>query len=144
MNEYTYKAKKLEDGEWTSGSLFHGINRCLILKGINIKDMVVNGAEVDRDTLCRYAKGDLWENDIILLAGRVGVLRYGLHEDGFGFYVEWKRTADFDTKEELRTAVWDYINDVICIGNTIDSDVDEILKKVEELASSGLEKKEES
>jgi hypothetical protein len=141
MNEYTYKAKKLEDGEWTQGSLFSGINRSLILKGINLKSMEVNGSEVDRDTICRKATLELWENDIILLAGRVGVIRYGLHEDGFGFYVEWKKTSETDTREELRTAVWDYIGNVFCIGNIIDNDVDEILKKVEELASSGLEKK---
>ena len=143
MNEYTYKAKKTEDGEWTTGSLFSGINRSLILKGINIKDMVVNGSEVDRSTICKYAGNDLWENDIILLAGRVGIIRYGLHEDGFGFYVEWKRTAESDTRDVLRTALWDYKDNVFCIGNDIDNDVDAILKKVDEMASTRLEKEEE-
>ena len=143
MNKYTYKAKKLENGEWTTGSLFSGINKSLIIKGINIKDMTVSGAEVDKNTICRYAVADLWENDIIILAGRVGILRYGVHENGFGFYVDWKRTAEEDTEEELIEAFWRYINDVICIGNAIDHDVDEILKKVEEMASTGLETEEE-
>ena len=71
MNEYTFKAKKLEDGEWTQGSLFSGLNNSFIMQNIRMNpddesEFKVTGNRVDKDTICRYAGNDLWEHDVIL------------------------------------------------------------------------------
>ena len=116
MNEYTYKAKKLEDGEWTTGSLFAGLNHHLILQGINLKEMVVNCSEVDKETICRHAGNGFWEHDIIRYKDAIGVIKYGVHGRSYGFYVEWNNDVYADN-----LLSWICDEEVNVIGNEIDN-----------------------
>ena len=124
MNEYTYKAKKLEDGEWTTGSLFAGLSKYLILHSINTKDMIVTGSEVDKATICRYAGNGFWEHDIIRYRDAIGVIKYGVNGRGYGFYVKWNNDTYADS-----LLSWIEDDDVNVIGNEIDNP--ELLNEVE-------------
>ena len=124
MQEYKYKAKRIEDGEWTQGSLFAGHNHCAILQGIrfnpeNEYEMTVTGSRVDRDTICRYAGNDIWENDVIQYEDSVGVVKYGVHGSDYGFYIDWKIGALY-LRDEDEFAYWANHEDVQVIGSTFD------------------------
>jgi hypothetical protein len=123
MNEYTYKAKKLEDGEWTAGSLFAGVNNHLIIQSINLKENTFIGSLVDKDTICRLCPNGLYENDVFVAGGAVGLLRYGKHDDEFGFYIEW---WDKDLMDEDA--------EIVLVGNIIDNPnlVNEVLEYLKE------------
>ena len=130
MNEYTYKAKKLDNGEWTTGSLFAGLSKHLILNSINTKDMIVTGSEVDKATICRYAGNGFWEHDIIRFEKEVGVIRFGADGTWRGFYVEW---LTHDAKNYSKgIGHWIESDEVNVIGNEIDNPVEELLKCLEE------------
>lgn len=138
MNEYTYKAKKLEDGEWTTGSLFAGLNNHFIIqRGVFTPDdeeeMKAIGSRVDKDTICRYAGNGFWEHDIVLVAGRIGVIHYGLHDEGNGFYVDWVKTDEGDTKEALYNLLWVRIDKAMRIGNDIDDTAEDAIKWLEDM-----------
>lgn len=123
MNEYTYKAKKLEDGEWTQGSLFAGVNNHLIIQNINMKDGTFIGNVVDKDTICRRSANGLWEHDVIMRGDGVGVVRYGVYEGCYGFYVDWQN--EFIPSEE---------DEIMLVGNVIDRPnlVEEVLECLKE------------
>ena len=123
MQGYKYKAKKLEGREWTQGSLFAGHNHCAILQGIrfnpeNEQEMTVTGSRVDRETICRYAGNDMWENDIIQYEKSLGVIKFGAHgNESYGFYVDWKM-GDMSLRDDF--AYWAGNEDVAVIGSAID------------------------
>ena len=124
MQEYKYKAKRIEDGEWTQGSLFAGHNHCAILQGIrfnpeNEYEMTVTGSRVDRDTICRYAGNDIWENDVIQYEDSVGVVKYGVRNYDYGFYIDWKM-GTLCQRDEGEFAYWANHEDVQVIGSTLD------------------------
>lgn len=124
MQEYKYKAKRLDNGEWTQGSLFAGHNHCAILQGIrfnpeNEQEMTVTGSRVDRDTICRYAGNDIWENDVIQYEDSVGIVKYGVHDGDYGFYIVWKMGA-LCQRDEGEFAYWAGHEDVRVIGSTFD------------------------
>lgn len=123
MNEYTYKAKKLEDGEWTAGSLFAGVNNHLIIQTINIKENTFTGNLVDKDTICRMCPNGLYENDVFVAGEAVGVVRYGLHDGECGFYVDWWNRELLDEDAEI-----------VRVGNIIDNPnlVNEVLECLKE------------
>ena len=126
MQGYKYKAKRLEDGEWTQGSLFAGHNHCAILQGIRFNpedehEMTVTGSRVDRDTICRYAGNDMWEHDIIQYEDSVGVIRFGRHgfdAGEYGFWIDWVN-ADLSLRNDF--AHWAVKEEVAVIGNEFDS-----------------------
>lgn len=123
MQEYKYKAKRLDNGEWTQGSLFAGHNHCAILQGIRFNpedehEMTVTGSRVDRDTICRYAGNDIWENDVIQYEDSVGVVKYGKHgHEEYGFYIDWKM-GDISLRDDY--AYWADNEDVRVIGSLHD------------------------
>lgn len=110
MNEYTFKAKKLEDGEWTQGSLFSGLNNHLIIKSVNMKDKTFVGSKVDKNTICMRSENGLWEHDVVLFGKGVGVVRYGVHDGYFAFYMDWQN--EFTPSED---------DNMMVVGNEIDS-----------------------
>ena len=125
MNEYTYKAKKLDDGEWTQGSLFAGINNSFILQSIRVNPedenkFSVTGSRIDKDTICRYADNGLWENDIIVNETELGIIRYGMHDKSYGFYVDWKSPLAKAMTHKCVTT-WLYDEDTRIVGNDIDN-----------------------
>lgn len=138
MYEYKYKAKRVVDGEWTQGSLFAGLNNHFIIqRGVFTPDdeeeMKAIGSRVDKDTICRYAGMGFWERDIVLVCGRIGVIRYGYHEEGNGFYVDWVKTEEGDTKEALYNLLWVRVDKAFCLGNDIDDSTEDAIKWMEDL-----------
>ena len=123
MNEYTFKAKKTEDGEWTQGSLFSGVNNHLIIQSVNMKEKTFVGSIVDKNTICRRSANGLWEHDVVLLGKGVGVVRYGVHDGCFGFYMDWQN--EFAPSEN---------DEMVVVGNVIDSPklVEEVLECLRE------------
>ena len=124
MQKYKYKAKRLDNGEWTQGSLFAGYNHCAILQGIRFNpedehEMTVTGSRVDRDTICRYAGNDIWENDVIQYEDNVGIVKYGVHGSDYGFYIDWKM-GELCNRGENDFAYWAGNEDVQVIGSTFD------------------------
>lgn len=124
MQEYKYKAKRLDNGEWTQGSLFAGHNHCAIVQWIrfnpdNEHEMTVTGSRVDRDTICRYAGNDIWENDVIQYEDSVGVVKHGVHghDKEYGFYIDWKM-GDRSLRDDF--AYWADNEDVQVIGSLFD------------------------
>lgn len=104
-NRYFFKAKRLDNGEWTDGYLFNCWERSYILWGM-INDNP-NMVEVDPGTICQCTglkdkNGKLiWENDIIKgsipeIANepeRTGIVKFGLA----GWIIDFK-TKKYESK----------------------------------------------
>ena len=111
MNDrYLYRAKRVDNGEWTYGYLYGIWERKYILWGMT--NDVPNMTEVATSTICQCTglkdkNGKLiWENDIIKYHfGNVyAPIKYGEYQSCFdststghiGFYVDWTGTMGMD------------------------------------------------
>lgn len=111
MNDrYLFKAKRVDSGEWTMGSLITGV---FFRLGQSIPYILCpdeanydcfddfaeeNGVfEVDPSTICQCTglkdkNGKLiWENDVFREnhSDRIGVVKFGEHEGEYGWCIEW-------------------------------------------------------
>ena len=134
MNDrYLYRAKRMDNGEWTYGYLYGIWERKYILWGMtnNVPDMT----EVEPSTICQCTglidkNGKLiWENDIIKyhFGDVCAPIKYGEYQSCFdsastghiGFYVDWRGTK----KENMRKDLGYWINMIGAevVGNIFDN-----------------------
>ena len=135
MREISFKGKRKDNGEWIEGYLFDdgmlGEKRMFIGKLVIAPyegpirgkwTVIANGFdEVDTNTICEYTGltdkngNKIWENDIIQYEDITAPVRFGFHDLGYGFYV------DFSRETCLREELGYWRTKVIVIGNMFDN-----------------------
>ena len=97
MNDrYLYRAKRIDNGEWTYGYLYGIWERKYILWGMT--NDVPNMVEVDPSTICactalKDKNGKLiCENDIVDFLGHKGIVKYECGSFGIAYreYIDWE------------------------------------------------------
>lgn len=134
MNDrYLYRAKRIDNDEWTYGYLYGIWERKYILWGMtnNVPDMT----EVEPSTICQCTglkdkNGKrIWESDIIKyhFADVYAPIRYGKYQSCFdststghiGFYVDWEGTKKENMRKDL--GYWINMIDADVVGNIFDN-----------------------
>lgn len=123
-DRYLFRAKRIDNGEWTYGYLYGIWERKYILWGMT--NDVPNMTEVDPSTICQCtAVPDrdntiMFENDVVRASGGVrGVIRFGRYCDkktDYGFYIEWEKSQPY-----WRNDIYYWQNKLRVIGSYIDN-----------------------
>lgn len=120
----TNKAKSIDHGGWVEGyyaEMGRGENKkYYIIQNGALPQLFKNpdqnmyfiDVEVDHNTLCRHAIGNLWENDIVEYEGKKGIVRLGEYDNKhYGFYIDWQQD------DLLRKDILFWADKVKAIGN---------------------------
>ena len=141
MDRYLFKAKRVDNGEWVTGSLLTCEDgTCKI--ATSLLEVKTNGPilvcayDVDRDTICQCTglkdkNGKLiWENDIIkdIFSDTCAPIKYGGYQNSFdstktehvGFYVDWSGKYTKRCRKDL--GYWINMVNAEVIGNIFDND----------------------
>ena len=140
MDRYLHKAKRLDNGEWVTGSLITCEDgTCKIatscLEGKADEPILVCAYDVDRDTICQCIglkdkNGKLiWENDIVkdIFSDTCAPIKYGSYQNCFdskkaehiGFYVDWLGKYSKRYRKDL--GYWINMVNAEIIGNIFDN-----------------------
>ncbi len=132
-NRYLYRAKRIDNDEWTYGYLYGIWERKYILWGMtnNVPDMT----EVEPSTICQCTglkdkNGKLiWESDIIKyhFGDVYAPIKYGEYQSCFdsastehiGFYVDWTETKRENMRKDL--GYWIDMIGAEVVGNIFDN-----------------------
>nr|DAL22989.1 MAG TPA_asm: YopX protein [Caudoviricetes sp.] len=140
MREILFKAKRIDNGEWVEGYYYKISETTYCFKedyerkpvpehhyilqermtDWGLPNQMVQ-IEIDPETLCQYTgltdkNGNrIWENDIIQYENITAPVRFGFHDLGYGFYV------DFLRETYLREELGYWRTKVIVTGNIFDN-----------------------
>jgi uncharacterized phage protein (TIGR01671 family) len=140
MDRYLYKAKRINNGEWVTGSLLTCEDgTCKI--ATSLLEVKTNGPilvcayDVDRDTICQCIglkdkNGKLiWKNDIVkdIFSDTCAPIKYGSYQNCFdntkaehiGFYVDWSDKYTKRYRKDL--GYWINMVNAKIIGNIFDN-----------------------
>lgn len=139
-DRYLFKAKRLDNGEWVTGSLITCEDgTCKIatslLEGKADEPILVCAYDVDRDTICQCTGLKdknyklIWENDIVkdLFSDACAQIKYGSYQSCFdstktehvGFYVDWSGKYTKRYRKDL--GYWIHMVNAEVIGNIFDN-----------------------
>lgn len=117
-NEYLFRGKRIDNGEWVQGALFDGESHCIIGQELKFSpytpytehECKIVGYEVDRDTICQCIglKDDngtpIFENDVLFLTDKVNDY-------------EWKAVVKFGNPDSNYTWGWHLVPITKCCAN---------------------------
>lgn len=143
MREILFKAKRIDNGEWTEGYLFDngfdGKEKKYFIGGLIIEkyngtacdewDITgIDFCEINPKTLCQFTglydknENKIWENDIVNRDGKLAPIKFGRYcssfdygNYNFGFYV------DFPKKTFYRKELGYWCRKVETSGNVFDN-----------------------
>lgn len=123
MREILFKAKRIDNGEWVEGCLVidHSRSNLFEYRMQPVESGVLYAPPINPETLCQYTgltdkNGNrIWENDIIQYENITAPVRFGFHDLGYGFYV------DFSHETYLREELGYWRAKVIVTGNIFDN-----------------------
>lgn len=138
-DRYLFKAKRLDNEEWVTGSLITCEDgTCKIatslLEGKADEPILVCAYDVDRDTICQCTGRDkngnlIWENDIVkdFFSDACAQIKYGSYQSCFdstktkhvGFYVDWSDKYTKRYRKDL--GYWINMVNAEVIGNIFDN-----------------------
>lgn len=131
QDRYLFRAKRIDNGEWTYGYLYGIWERKYILWGMT--NDVPNMTEVDPSTICQCTglkdkSGKLiWENDIVVnyFGKTCAPIYFGSYQSCFdntktehvGFYVNWNDKCNY--RKDL--GYWINMIEADVVGNIFDN-----------------------
>lgn len=137
MDRYLHKAKRLDNGEWVTGSLItcedgtYKIATSLLESKAN-EPVLVCAYDVDRNTICQCTglrDKTIWENDMVkdLFSDACAQIKYGSYQNCFdsakaehiGFYVDWSGKYTKRYRKDL--GYWINMVNAEVIGNAFDN-----------------------
>lgn len=124
-NRYLYRAKRIDNDEWTYGYLYGIWESKYILWGMT--NDVPNMTEVDPSTICQCTgktdieKNLIFEHDAVSFLDATST-EYGYSEHWQAGEVLWDdETASFQVTERLSAESYEVLEDCNVLGNTIDN-----------------------
>ena len=138
-DRYLFKAKRLDNGEWVTGSLItceDGTCKIAIryLDGDTNIAILICDYEVDRDTTCQCTglkdkNGKLiWENDIVAYWDAYSTENGQAERDCIGKVVWDDETISFQVTNRLSAESYEVLDECSVIGNIFDNP--ELIKEI--------------
>ena len=138
-DRYLFKAKRLDNGEWVTGSLItcedgtYKIATSYLDGDTNIA-ILICAYEVDRDTICQCTglkdkNGKLiWENDIVAYWDTYSTENGQAERDCIGKVVWDDETISFQVTNRLSAESYEVLDECSVIGNIFDNP--ELIKEI--------------